>query len=85
MNDLKEAFKRLGLIRVEQADTIIKKYSTIVYCNTCGDRVGQVEKGSDRVDITCPTCVSTAEALIRARAKILADKEKANGARNNGR
>ena len=38
------------------APYVNRTYAVVVYCGICGDRVGKVNQGGDRVDIICMDC-----------------------------
>lgn len=35
---------------------VLNNYTIVVYCGICGERVGFVKDGSDRVDMICENC-----------------------------
>jgi len=39
-------------------------YAVVVYCGICGDRMGKVNQGGDRVDIICMDCAETEDKKL---------------------
>jgi hypothetical protein len=78
MDEFKEALKKFKKIRSHDAAKIASTYCITVFCNTCGERVGRVKQGSDRVDILCWACGDASDAFMKAVAYEQAQTDKKN-------